>query len=169
MTWQYLEKLAYRWYQWLPYVDSFTNKHVVELNCGDTQIDKALIGQPIELFQCNDTKECSQQRLFNGSFYQVSDERFGEYILKCDILLLFGIGGYEITGAEQESKTITSSTINFIKEYAPELVVIEGVTRFEPLLERISAESGYERVARLETLSGDDWLHHRVMYILKPK
>lgn len=165
MTWEYLDKLAYRWHQWLPYV-SLDNKKVVELNCGKTGVDMLCHLFGAESYIANDIIE---YELDFGEYYQETDDVFKLRITECDVLLLFGIGGQEITGANQESKTITQTTIDILNEKRPQYAVIEGVTKFEPLLKHIIEESGYSVLQRIYSETGDDWVLKRVMYVLEAK
>lgn len=155
MTWEYMEKLGYR-YKTVDYFIDFTGKKVIDLNSGNTGLYD-LVKDKVASYRACDIRQSHQ-------IVEVMDDaEFAKTVNECDILCLFGHGGYEITNAYQESKTITESYHSIIDRCKPKYAVLESVKKFLPITQKIVDKYEY-KWNRINTIN-DDWLLDRVMFI----
>jgi len=84
---------------------------------------------------------------------------------KVDIVVAIGIGGYEISKEERESKTLTNTIIEVCLRYNPKILVLEAVTKYTPILDIILAEIPYTIKHEATLDLGNDWVEKRQIYI----
>lgn len=154
MPWEYLDNLNYR-YDLVAQKLDFTGKHVVDLCSGNTGLYE-LVKDKVASYRACDVRK------LHPIVEQMADNDFAKTVERCDILCVFGHGGFEITNESLESATLTQSIHDLIDRFQP-VVVLEGVSKFEPILAGI-AEGFKKEVTRT---IGSDWLTDRVLYILK--
>ena len=154
MAWEYLDNLNYRYENAARLVD-FTGKDVVDLCSGNTGL------YDLVKDKVNSYRACDVRKL-HPIVEQVSDDSFARSIEKCDILCVFGYGGFEITKEPLESPTLLSSMKYLADKYNP-VVILESVTKFKPAIMDFVDNYNVEEVRTV----GSDWLTDRVMYILR--
>jgi hypothetical protein len=152
MAWEYMEELDYRYKAVSQYIRD--EDFVVELNSGNSRLRDY-----VKNHVCNDLYD-------KRADYQLTDEEFKTKIEKCDVLVCLGMGGYEITKEELESKTITKTIIELTNKFKPKLLILECVEQFVSIPYEIIEETGYKPI-EVKATKGDDWLHDRKMYICK--
>lgn len=170
MTWEYLEHMSFRHTMVLPYID-VKDKHVVELDCGLNTMQPWLRGEAT--YWANDVVMPEWAK--GGTpfwccgteyrFFQMKDDEFVKLVEKCDVLFLFGHGGYELDMNEKESRTVSHSAIHLMRKFQPSTVVLESVQRYEPCIQNIVRESGYSVACRFVVDAGENWTHKRVALI----
>lgn len=154
MPWEYLDNLDYR-YELVAGSLDFNGKDVVELCSGNTRLYD-LVKDRIKSYRACDVRK------LHPIVEQTTDDEFVKTIDKCDILCVFGHGGYEITLENLESKTLTDSIRHLMERFRP-TVVLEAVSKFEPILENLSKDKEVEKTKTV----GADWLTDRVLYIFR--
>jgi len=156
--WEYMKELDYRYEEVTKHIN-FKDLHVVELCSGYTGLYELVKGKVASYRACDLWK-------LHPICEQMPDDQFAKTVTKCDVLCVFGHGGYEISGEQLESKTLTQSIHFLIKQFNPQWVVLESVERFFPIISNISSQYRYE--ASLFKYQGADWMHNRRMLILGP-
>lgn len=155
MTWEYMDKLGYR-YETVAKAIDFTGKKVIDLNSGNTGLYE-LVKDKVASYRACDTRK-------SHPIVEVMDDaEFTKTVDECDILCLFGHSGYEITKAWQESQTITDNYNTLISRCKPQYAVLESVKKFLPITQGIVDKHDY-KWNRIDTES-NDWLQDRVMFI----
>ena len=154
MPWEYLDKLNYR-YELASGLVDFKDKHVVDLCSGNTGLYN-FVHPIVASYRACDIRPLS------AVAEPISDDKFVRTVEHCDILCLFGYGGYEITKEPLESSTVLDSMKYLIDKFDP-VIVLECVSKFVPALQEIIQP--YQR-QEIRT-AGDDWLTDRVMFILR--
>lgn len=133
MTWEYLYDFQDR-EKIIASLLNVCGKHIVDLNCMHSPLLR-YINQDFESYTGNDIQNVfpitDDKRV---TFCRITDEDMVKVINKCDILIVMGHGGYEITKEPQESKTLKESINRIIKKTRPETVVLEGIQEFDELL-----------------------------------
>jgi hypothetical protein len=152
MTWEYMDKLDYRYEIASRYITK--EDRVVELNSGNSRFRNY-----VEHHTCNDLNNPNAD-------FQITDEEFKWKIEKCDVLVCFGIGGYEIDHNPKESSTITDTIIYLTGRFRPRLLIIESVRRYETILERIKKETNY-KLKSMHLNASENWLEDRTLHICK--
>lgn len=155
--WKYLDELGYR-YKIVSELVDFKDKHVVDLCSGNTGLYE-LVRPVVKSYRACD------KRKQHDIVEQVDDAAFAEIITQCDILCLFGYGGYEFTQNALESSTVLNSVQKLITKFNP-VVILESVTKFESALQKLAAS--YYNVRKIHTRDAH-WLKDRVIYILVPR
>ena len=107
-----------------------------------------------------------------GLFYIKKDDEFINVLTKVDILVVFGIGGYEISKEPLESKTLVQSIKKIISKFKPEIIIIEIVNRYFPILEDIEKFTSYysyktKHILKIKSLKDYNWLEDRVLMIIR--
>lgn len=145
MAWEYLDTMTDRQEAIAKLIKERTKgKIVVDLNCGKAPLKKLI---KCKKYIGNDIIPAD----FKGFVLQ-DDKIFSRELKKCDVLVHMGMGGYEITHEKLESPTSTESTSYIIQNLKPELVVLECITEFIPIMNKVDT-FGY----RLE--------HEQTMYL----
>jgi hypothetical protein len=153
MAWEYLENFDYRYDIVSRYIND--DDFVVEFNSGNSRLRDY-----VKNHVCNDL-------YYKEADYQIPDHEFKDKIEKCDVLVCLGVGGYEISGEELESKTITQSIIETTNKFKPRLLIVENVERFKSIIDRILKETNYE-VERVHTTEPhENWVFNRSIFICK--
>lgn len=153
MAWEYLDNhMGYR-YKLADEAIDFTGMDVVDLCSGDTGMYE-LVKDKVASYRACDVRK------LHPIVEQMPDDEFVKTIKKCDILCVFGHGGYEITKESLESATLTDSIKFLIAKFNP-VLILECVTKFQPILEDITKD---HKVKIIRTV-GSDWLTDRVLYI----
>lgn len=153
MPWEYLDnKMDYRYQLAADSVD-FTGKDVVDLCSGDTGLYE-IVKDRVKSYRACDVRKLHPivEQMIDGEFIKTVD--------KCDILCVFGHGGYEITKESLESPTLTDSIHQMIHRFNP-ILILECVTKFEPIIQEITKN----HKVRVTRTVGSDWLTDRVLYI----
>ena len=154
MPWEYLDNMNYRYELAATSVD-FAGKHVIDLFAGNAGL------YPKVEHLVASYRACDVRKL-HPIVEQMTDADFVPTVEKCDILCVFGYGGFEITKEPLESSTLLQSAKTLIQKFDP-VVILECVTKFEPALRPMM--EGYD-VQTIWT-SGSDWLSDRVLFILR--
>lgn len=152
MPWEYLDTLDYR-YRLVDDLIDFTGKDVIDLCSGNTGLYN-LVKDKVKSYRACDVRK------LHPIVEEVSDDNFIKTVDKCDILCVFGHGGYEITKESLESPTLTDSINQIIHRFNP-ILVLECVSRFEPIIQEITKN----HKVRITRTVGADWLTDRVLYI----
>lgn len=157
MAWEYLDELDYRFARAGRYIHH--DDAVVDVNAGNSHLRNY-----VENYTSNDLYD-------DRADYRIADDVFVPMIKTCDVLCLFGIGGYEITKEPLESSTVTDSVITLAIKHHPRLLILECVNDFVEIAERIMRESGYEPVRTyhdvVELEQVPEFVKRRTMYICK--
>ena len=139
--------------------------HVIELCSGNTQCAKYLT-IPFESYKACDL--AMPESIPKGvDFFQIPVEDFvHDKVNSCDVLFVFGHGGYEITNEPLESKFLTACMHEIIDEHNPGIIILEMVKRFEEIGKNFIKDSEY---ILYETIynKNDNWLEDRVMFVLR--
>ena len=154
MPWEYLDNLNYRYQIAAESVD-FTGKHVIDMCSGNTGLYH-LVQQQVASYRACDVRK------LHPIVEEMTDAEFVPTVTQCDILCVFGYGGFEITPEPLESSTLLQSAKTLMAKFDP-VVILECVTKFEPALRPLM--DGYE-VSSFWT-SGSDWLSDRVLFVLR--
>lgn len=154
MPWEYLDNLNYRYEVAADAVD-FTGKHVIDLCSGNTGLYH-LVQQKVASYRACDVRK------LHPIVEEMTDDLFVPTVTQCDILCVFGYGGFEITKEKLESATLTQSIRDLAKKFDP-IIILECVTKFEPALRPIM--EGY--VVDSFWTPGSDWLSDRVLFVLR--
>jgi len=155
MKWEYMDSLGYR-YEIVAKAIDFTGKAVVELNSGNTGLYE-LVKDKVKSYRACDVRQT------HPIVEVIDDEAFTKTVTECDILCLFGHGGYEITKAPVESQTVTNSYNELITRCKPQYAVLESVSKFLPITQRIIEKHSYTW-KRIDT-KDLDWLKDRIIFI----
>jgi len=156
--WEYSKDLDYR-YDLVKNHINFKGLHVVDLCSGYTGLYNSVKDDVASYRACDLSK-------LHPISEQMADDDFVKTVTNCDVLCAFGHGGYEISGEELESRTLTSSIHFLIQKFKPRWVVLESVDRFFPIILDIASRYRYHK--SLFKHDGPDWLHKRTMLILGP-
>jgi len=100
MAWEYLENLDNRYIIAADVIGELSGDVVLDVNSGNSRLGYYIKGD--FKYYCNDLMDDRAQR-------KMSDWQFVRSYSACDVLCCFGIGGYEISGEELESATVTDS------------------------------------------------------------
>ncbi len=172
MAWEYLltNKLDARVLLVAGYLaDKIEGKVIVDLDCMHAPILKYL-PRTYKVFHGNDILSLFPEppELYKAKFYTMKDEEFTELELHTDILIVFGMGGYEQSKEELESKTLNQSILKIVDRDMPEIVVIESVQQFSPIQENFEAilkAKGYNVAHKVKVETEDHWLQKRLVTI----
>jgi hypothetical protein len=152
MTWEYMDALGYR-YETVA-KEPLDGLSVVDLCSGNTGLYD-LVKERVKSYRACDL------RTLHKVVEQLPDDEFVDTLTECDVLCVFGHGGWDITREPLESSTLTNSIHKVIKKFSPKIVVLECVSKFEPIIEPISYHYTRERIYT----PGSNWLTDRVLYI----
>lgn len=152
MPWEYLDNLDYRYRLADEFVD-FTGKDVIDLCSGNTGMYE-VVKDKVKSYRACDVRK------LHPIVEQMTDGDFIKTVDKCDILCVFGHGGYEITKESLESPTLTDSIHQMIHRFNP-ILILECVTKFEPIIQEITKH----HQVKITRTAGSDWLTDRVLYI----
>jgi hypothetical protein len=154
MPWEYLDNMNYRYTIAANMVD-FTGKHVIDLCAGNAGL------YPLVEHKIASYRACDVRKL-HPVVEEMKDEDFVKTVDKCDVLCVFGYGGFEMTREPLESPTLLESTKTLMEKFDP-IVILECVTKFESLLHPLM--KGY--CVESFWTSGSDWLSDRVLFVLR--
>ena len=165
MAWEYLPQMDQR----LRVIASFLkgktkDKTIVDLDCLEARLLK-YIDHDFKKYIGNDILDRFPVSIDKTEFYLTTDEKMVDVVNECNILLVLGAGGWEITKEELESKTLTDSVNAIIKKCRPKYVVKEAVSYFEELINL--PPNGYKQVYKKNLNLGDKWIAKRIVYIYK--
>jgi len=154
--------------------DKVKDRVIVDLDCGHAPLLKYLpdtykqyIGNDIrDIFPAERNDKCI--------FYLKKDDELINILTKIDILVALGLGGHEISKEPRESKTCTQTLKRIISKLTPEIVVLEAVNRFLPVLESVEKcafRYSYKTKHHLDIKPDKDrdWVKHRTLLILEKK
>lgn len=134
-VWPHLKHLDARFDAVVEYLNSHLkgDDQVVDLNCGDSRILQNL--RPCN-YTGTDAVETKDGKLFRARptarFIKAKDDKI--MFQKIDVLMCWGIGGYEISKEEVESPTITKTIITLTESHKPRYVVIEAIQDYQSIL-----------------------------------
>lgn len=154
MPWEYLDNMNYRYEIAAESLD-FKGKHVVDLCAGNAGLYN-LVGNQVASYRACDVRK------LHPVVEEMTDEAFVPTVTQCDILCVFGYGGFEITNEPLESSTLLQSAKTLMAKFDP-IVILECVTKFQPALYPLM--KGYH-VESIWT-PGSDWLSDRALFILR--
>ena len=175
--WQYLmeDKYDYRIRPAADYLkDKVKDKIIVDLNCGHAPLLKYL-PDTYKKYLGNDIRELFPTE-HNGKcfFYLKKDNEFADTLSAVDILVVFGVGGYEISKQSVESATATQTIKTIIFKFRPSIIVLEAIKPYTPILKRIeryAIQYRYRRRHYLDLMPHGDanasQLANRVIFILE--
>jgi len=130
MPWEYLEleQLDGRFLAAAGYLaGKIEGENILDLNCGTARLLKYL--PPIfENYFCNDINFEPITQGLKIQFFKKTDNEMVQIVKseEIDILCLFGHGGGDKLPNEHESKTLTQSAIQIIKDHAPKIIILEA-------------------------------------------
>ncbi|MGI5828372.1 MAG: hypothetical protein ACOX6V_05120 [Patescibacteria group bacterium] len=164
VNWQYLDEFTDREDIIASYLKGKTEgKIIVDLNCLKAPLLKKL--EPdFHRYLGNDILPIDQHHS-KAVFYQITDEEMARMVKRCDILVVMGYGGYEKTGEEAESKTLSESIERIVYNCLPDIVIIEGIKEFEELFS--NGFVGYTKTRRYEIEIKPERVYQRVIYIFE--
>lgn len=158
MAWEYLDKLDYRYKQASKFITD--EDFVVDVNSGNSRMRDY-----VKNYISNDLN-------YSEADYQMTDEQFREVIDACDVLCCFGVGGYEITKEELESKTVSDTLVYLTEKFKPRLLILEAIEQFTPIIKNILERVNYKIDKLIETendksVSHMEFVLKRKLYICK--
>jgi GT2 family glycosyltransferase len=163
MTWEYLPQCDKRFEIAASYLKGKTkDKVIVDLDCLEARLLK-YISHDFAKYLGNDIL-VRFPNIPKTEFHPYPDDQFVANLKKCDILCVFGHGGYEITGQNEESKTLTESIKKVVSRLEPQTVILEAVQYFEPIIGKIITK-GYDLKIKEYMDLGEEWVKKRVIYI----
>jgi len=156
---KYLDSKNYRYKETAKRVN-FSGKHVVDLCSGNTGLyeyvkDKVASYRACDLFKLQPIVE------------QVDDWEFAQSVTVCDVLVCYGVGGYEISKEQIESKTVTNSIRYLMEKFSPAVVVIESIKTYQSILEGIADNDRYTK--DYYKTDSSNWLDDRVIIFMEKK
>lgn len=170
MAWEYLltRELDARVLPVAGYLANKINGNcIVELDCGHAPILKYL-PKTYKSYYGNDILGERLPEYLGARFYQMKDDEFVKGDFDVDILLVFGLGGYEISKEALESSTLTQSIFDLVDREHPGVVVIESIQKYSPVQDSIEVylkDKGYSIVHKIKVETRDNWLHKRLITI----
>lgn len=158
MAWEYLDELDYRYKQAVEYIED--NDFVVDVNSGNSRLRNYV------------TNYLSNDLYNENADYQITDQDFIPLIEQCDVLCLFGIGGYEITNEPLESSTVTDTVIELAKKHKPRILILECIDDFTEIAHKILKKTGYKPIRTHHNmvelqLEAPEFVRSRTMYICR--
>lgn len=163
MAWEYLSLMDRRLEVVADYLNGKTkNKVIVDLDCLEARL-LMYITHNFKKYLGNDVLN-KFPSIKAANFFQMTDEKFVQTIEECDILLVFGYGGFEITGEQLESQTLNDSVKYLVGKTKPEIVILESVWEFEPITSKIITQD-YKLVQYTRLDLGKSWTSKRAIYI----
>lgn len=166
MSWEYLEQMSFRHAMVVPYVN-VVGKHAIELNCGRWTMLPWLDGQAS--YAANDLSPTDWVGAIGETpkrrFFQMGDDTFVPLVQACDVLFLFGHGGYEIDCNPKESATVSKSAMTLMGRFSPAQVVLESVQKYAPCLHAIVEGAGYSIQHQFLVDAGEGWTFKRMVVI----
>ena len=161
MAWEYMEELDYRYELASKALGNTKRLHVVELCCGNGRFKDYLQG--FKSYRGNDLRQVD-----NKYYSSKPDELFVEEVKKCDVLAVFGHGGFEIDKNPLESSTLTQSFLTLVSRFGPKYLVLESIEKYSPIIDGIiSALLPYYTIISVHNTDGNDWLSKRQLRVLK--
>jgi hypothetical protein len=119
--------------------EKIAGKTIVDLDCGHAPLLKYL-PKTFKRYYGNDTLKERLPTYPGALFLPITDEEFvnGDFE-SVDVLVVMGMGGYELTKEKLESSTLTASILSMTLKYKPEIVIIECIKEFEPVIDKYIA------------------------------
>lgn len=140
MAWEYLltKELDARAMVIAGYLaNKITGKVILDLNCGHAPLLRYL-PKTYARYYGNDTLAKRLPTCDGALFLPMTDEEMvTSDIGRVDVLVVMGMGGYEITKEKLESPTLTRSILALIEKHKPEIVILECIQEFECLADNI--------------------------------
>ncbi|MFA6971375.1 MAG: hypothetical protein WC208_08250 [Gallionella sp.] len=171
MAWEYLPQVDDRFKVIASYLKGKTkDKVIVDLNCLEARLTK-YIDQDFAKYLGNDLQD-KFPVLSKAEFKIARDDEFVRSLDRCDILVVAGMGGWEITKEPLESKTATESARFVISTLKPQIIALESVREFEGIisfLEAFTIAGKYNLVLKKYLDLGDDWVMKRAVYIYEKR
>lgn len=159
MTWEYMDELDYRYEKVSAELGSLRGDVVVDLCSGNSKLDIYLKG--IYSYLSCDIND-------DRATFKMTDKAFVENaITGCDILCLFGYGGYEVDSNPLESDTVISSMDYAITNFKPKTVVVESIKKYHHILTELMNTHKEYRISYESISEGDTWLTQRIIKIYK--
>lgn len=163
MAWEYLELMDRRLEVVADYLNGKTkDKVMVDIDCLEARL-LMYITHNFKKYLGNDVLN-KFPTVKGANFFQMKDDAFVKIIDKCDILLVFGYGGYEISNEPLESATLIDSVKYLVNKTKPEIVILESVWEFEPITSKIITQH-YKLVQYTRLDLGESWTSKRAIYI----
>lgn len=136
--------------------NKISGKILLDINCGMARLNLYL-PQTYKLYFANDINY--EPKYPNPKFYflKQNDQQIIETVskIKIDILCLFGHGGGDKLNNAHESKTLTQSAIEIIKQHNPEYIILEAYYEYfekHRILDNIIHYAGQENKYLIEQI-----------------
>jgi len=116
--------------------EKIAGKTIIDLDCGHAPLLKYL-PKTYKRYYGNDTLVERLPMYPNGIFSSLSDADYVRGSFESvDVLVVMGMGGYELTHEKLESSTLTTSILSLVLEYKPEILILESIKEFELITEK---------------------------------
>ena len=154
--WPHLQYLDQRFFAVINYLQlRIADKTIVDLDCGDARILKHML--PLGAngkYIGNDVLESpywggvADRYLKHTEFYLKKDSEME--FEKVDILMSWGIGGYELSDESVESSTLTESIKRIADKHDPKFIVLEAIWDFDSILEGLVKYFSNRYITRID-------------------
>lgn len=116
--------------------NKIVGKTIVDLDCGHAPLLKYL-PQTYKRYYGNDVLAERLPKYPGALFLPIPDAEFVQNDFESvDVLVVMGMGGYELTKEKLESSTLTASIIHMAQKYKPDILIIECIKEFESIIEK---------------------------------
>ena len=156
-----MEELDYRYVLASLHSDIESEDVIIDLCSGNSRFEDCL---------SDNTYYLSCDLYDERASFNMSDKEFVEEVItQCDVLSLFGYGGFEVDGNPLESSTVLPSIKYVIDNFEPRTVILESIQKYvKPLRDIMNGYPNYEISFEYGT-NGDIWLTKRYIMIFKRK
>lgn len=128
--WEYLNSFDEREVLIAHYIKKYIDGgNLFDLDCGYAPLSKHLTGFTYYGNDIIDTRPDIDH------FYNISDSDIRHLLIpKLDVIVLMGIGGYEISGEKTESPTVRKTLTELVVTHKPKVVVQECIQEYSQLI-----------------------------------
>jgi hypothetical protein len=163
MTWEYMDELDYRYEEAIGEIKDLLKEGdvVVDLCSGNSRFGNYL-PSGIKYLSCDLYDDRAE--------YQMRDDEFVRTVVnKCDVLALFGYGGYDVDHHPLESNTVLNSMEYLIKTFNPKVIYIENIYKYDKVITDFMKEHKDYEVVTILYKPSEYWLDNRVLKVWKKK
>ena len=160
MAWEYMDDLDYRYETASQKLGFLNGETVIDLCSGNSRL-KGYLNGIFHYLSCDLYDD-------RADFVMTDVEFVRDVVIECDILTLFGYGGFEIDGNELESSTVLDSMDYVITKFKPKKIVLESIKKYNDRLFEFINHYKYNLVYEGVT-EGDSWLTNRNIKIYERK
>ncbi len=162
--WDYVDEIDARFTPAVDYLsDKIEGKVLIDLNCGEARLLQYL-PHSFKRYYGNDLRAVFPSYP-KCQFDCIPDTQVNPKQL--DVLMCWGMGGYELTKEPVESPTI-SHTILRLGDRHPSVIILEAVWAFDVLTESLIRRlPDYAQITESRFDCGNRWTHKRRVVILE--